>query len=76
MATGYMEESDCSWGFKCGVQGRITPDLETGHPHSGMLVGHRGEQRLGQGLWLLVEGGRDSFSQLDAAVAALLEEQV
>ena len=50
-------------------------DLETGDPHSGVLVGHGGEQRFGQRLRLLVKCHGDGFSQLDAAAATLLEMQ-
>ena len=48
-------------------------DLEAGDPHSGVLVGHGGEQRFCQGLGLLVKCHGDGFSQLDAAAATLLE---
>ena len=50
-------------------------DLEAGDPHSGVLVGHGGEQRFGQRLGLLVKCHGDGFSQLDTAAATLLEMQ-
>ena len=54
------------------VHSCIAADLEAGHPDSGVLVGERLEEGLGEGLGLLVERGGDGLRQLAAAGTALL----